>query len=208
LNNIELSNDNVLRAKLGSLDTTASDSSNEMHPNKKTYKYNWLKVAVPIILLVGLVFLVVNNSGVNNQVMNNEHVFAEHYKIIPAEVNQRGGSSQSNEKFQEAMIKYASKDYKAALNLLENLGNSSSKIKLYKAICNIELDQFENAKSYLDDVSKSLNSEDQQNAEWYIALLYLKQSNLTSSKETLNRIVQQPDHLFVLKAKALIKELG
>jgi len=202
LNSIELSKDDALRDKLKSL-----DSSMPKTVKLKSNRFSWLKVAASLAVLLVAGLLLKQNLGGSND-LSTDQLFAEYYQVMPAEFNQRNQTSTLDKSFEAAMEKYQGKDYSASLDLLGKIEPTTTKIQLYQALSHLELNNITEAQSLLSFVSKSNNYEENQNAEWYLALSYLKQSKPTLAKETLKNIIKQPEHLFLKQATKLLEELN
>jgi len=210
LNSIELSKDIDLRNKLESLDaasTTEDSKVVSINQGRQAKRFSLLKYAAMFAVLLAAVFVLKENLNTNQDFDSNQ-LYAEYYQVMPAEFNQRSNGESLNEVFGYAMENYKSKNYTSALDLLKKLDANSTKVQLYKAICYTELDNGSQALSLLKSVSENGKLEEKQNAEWYLSLLYLKQSKLSLAKETLKKITKQGDHLFLSKAKKLLKELN
>lgn len=94
----------------------------------------------------------------------------------------------------------AEETFKSLIELYKN----NAELKIYQAISNIELNNFEKAESLLIEIKKG-NSAYKNKAIWYLALSKLKQKNNKASLEILKTIPKDADHY--KQAQKLIKKL-
>ena len=88
----------------------------------------------------------------------------------------RGEESPLSLELAEAMDAYQRQDYFAALQKLNAIPNLDVNFLIYKAICLIETDQLPQAIHLLEElVSHGEATEYYQQANWYLALAYLKE---------------------------------
>ena len=138
-----------------------------------------------------------------------KEIFAEYFVEVPPEVNNRGSQDQQNEDYLTAMQHYIDKDYRTALLAFDQLEKSSDDIQLYKAMCQLQLDEMKMAKMSLMALLKSDEKYIRQNANWYLILLSVKESDFIKAHESLGYVVQNEGHLFrkqAIKLKAALED--
>lgn len=162
-----------------------------------TYKKKWflLSSAAAVLLLVVSIFYFSDNNNIYDKYAN--------HKFISFVVK----GDNTNFLSQEAVTAFNSKDYKAALPLLKQLllKQEDPKIKLALGICLLETNKTEDAITFFSDLG-SENIAFKNEANWYLALSYLKQKDNQQTKFYLNRIVDENSYYFK-DAQKLIKEL-
>ena len=98
----------------------------------------------------------------------------------------RGEESPLSLELTEAMDAYQRQDYSAALQKLDAIPNLDENFLIYKAICLIETDQLTQSISLLEElVNHGEATEYYQQANWYLALAYLK----THEGEKANKLI-------------------
>lgn len=116
----------------------------------------------------------------------------------------RGASDQAAADAEKA---FAAADYAAALGALERLAAERPgdvSVTLYRGICLIELDRMSEARGLLEPLAAG-NSALRSEAQWYIALGYLKASDREACRAALARI--QPGEARHEQARKLLKKL-
>lgn len=152
-----------------------------------------LMVAASIALLIG--FFLFNNG---NPVYSD---FSNHNNL---ELVVRSENNPAIAKAEEA---FNTKKYKTAfaqLTVLESEFPNDIEIKIYKAICLLELDKYMQAETIFNTISEG-NSAFKHKATWYKALTYLKQEQFEKCKNTLQKIPKNADEFEL--AKKLLKKL-
>ncbi len=162
-------------------------------------KLNWKRwaaaVAAGLVLLLSAVWFF-NQTGLPEY-----RQYAQH---APLSLTVRGQADASINKAEKA---FADKDYTEALNALDQIvaadpGNITA--QLYRGICLLELDRAAEARAALAPIAlgqSALRSE----ANWYIALSYLKEKNYEACKSNLQYIESGADHYE--ESRDLIKKL-
>ena len=173
-------------------------AENSQAPPRMTVKINWgrrLAVAATVLLLISAYWFF-------SQPATPEYrQYAQH---APLSLTVRGVADQS---ISDAEKAFAAKDYAGALAPLERIltadpGNITA--QLYKGICLLELGRPAEARATWVTIANgqsALRSE----AEWYIALSYLKEKNYAACKTALQNIESGADRY--KDAEALLKKL-
>lgn len=105
---------------------------------------------------------------------------------------------------------FKEKKYKQALDLFSTIEENSKtfnpNLKLYLALTNAELKNYDRALEYLTELERS-NTIDQHKSHWFRALLYLKQENKEKAILVLRVITKNKNYFNHQKAISLLKEL-
>lgn len=140
------------------------------------FNYRKLMVAASIAVLIGF-FLFKNGTPVYGDYSNHNSL----------ELIVRGDNNESLLTAEEA---FNAKDYNEALKQLTNLTGilpEDIEIQLYIGICNLELNNFDEAGTIFNKISAG-DSSFASTGTWYKALSLLKQENLSGCKEVLKTI--------------------
>lgn len=184
--------DNVKRISNTHFNTEKTVSTkNQKSKIKNLYKY---AVAASIILLLGIFTF--------NQFSNPTYSDFSNYDTISLTV--RG---HNNTLLKTAEQAFNNRDFttaEQAFKSLVELDEDNSEFKLYQAISNIELDNFEVSDALLNNL-KSGNSAYKNKATWYLALSKLKQGNNNACIEILKLIPEEAD--YYKQAKSLMNKL-
>jgi hypothetical protein len=151
-------------------------------------------MAASVALLVGI-FMFNNFSNPSFNDYNN-------YESVSFTV--RGANDDLLKTAQEA---FNNKDFASAEVAFKKLiekDENNAELKLYRAISNIELNNFEMADNILKELSSG-NSAFKNKATWYLALSKLKQENKDACLEILKTIQEEADDY--KQAQKLIKKL-
>ncbi|MEW4923457.1 hypothetical protein [Algibacter sp. 2305UL17-15] len=182
LNKISEAHFNKVEETVGSKGTT------------KTYTLMKYLVAACVVVLFGIFSL--------NQFSSPTYGDYADYNQISLTV--RGANSKL---LQTAENAFNTKDFAKAEEAFSRLiaeDETNSELKLYSAISNIELNNFETADGLLEDLRRG-NSAFKHKATWYLALSKLKQDNETACFEILKTIPEDAEDYE--KAQKLIKKL-
>lgn len=146
--------------------------STETKKTSSKIKSIWLSIA-SIAAIIAIVFSL--NIYRNNLRM--DEAFRTHYTPLEydPQLMSRGEESPLSLELTEAMDAYQHQDYSAALQKLDVILNLDENFLIYKAICLIETDQLPQAIHLLEElVNHGEATEYYQQANWYLALAYLK----------------------------------
>ena len=142
---------------------------------KKTslkFKSIWLSIA-SIAAIIAIVF----SLNIYHDNLRMDEAFRTHYTPLEydPQLLSRGEESPLSLELTEAMDAYQRQDYSAALQKLDAIPNLDENFLIYKAICLIETDQLTQSISLLEElVNHGEATEYYQQANWYLALAYLK----------------------------------
>ncbi len=164
-----------------------------------TAKVNWKRwaaaVAAGLVLLLSAIWFF-NQSGLPEY-----RQYAQH---TPLSLTVRGAADQTISNAEKA---FADKNYTGALAALEQViaaDPANITAQLYRGICLLELDRAGEARAALAPIAlgqSALRSE----ANWYIALSYLKEKNYNACKSNLQYIEAGADHYE--EAQEMMKKL-
>jgi len=160
-----------------------NEEVSESKKTTKTFQFYKYAIAACVVVLFGIFTF--------NQFSNAKFSDYNNYDSISLTV--RGNQ---NELLQTAENAFNNKDFAKAEEAFKSLianDKDNSELKLYRAIANIELDNFEISDSLLKDLSKG-NSAYKYKATWYLALSKLKQKNNKASLEILKTIPEATDN--------------
>jgi len=157
-------------------------------------KYSKYLLAASLVLFASLIWM--NSTDTVN--------YSDYGTHDLLELTVRGDNNEHETIAQKA---FNAKDYALAQKELEFLlAEDSTKVELqlYLAICMMEQNKFELADSILTKIAQG-NSVYKDKAIWNLALSKLKQKDLESCKNILNRLPKDADNY--IKAKELLKKL-
>ncbi|MEL6919031.1 MAG: tetratricopeptide repeat protein, partial [Bacteroidota bacterium] len=165
---------------------------------KKNNLLFW-KAAASLVFLIGLAvfFLLLNNGGQND-------LFKDYYTPYPIEDTIRGTNENRIDKASQS---YARGEYKTAIPELNSLVSQfpdRTVLKLYLGNCYLGTDQEKEAIRVFEQIKKEDGY--YENAQWYLALSYLKDNDKNKSIATLENIVSYNGALKE-RALALLKKL-
>lgn len=132
-------------------------------------------------------------------------LFQEYFS--PVEISATLGA-EAEDNYTRARQWYAQRKCAEALPLLEKALETPDfearpMALVLKSTCLLESGRTEEAFAYLQQVPPTAKIP-YQHAEWYLALAYLKAGQHTEATEQLQRIAQQPRHLYREKARAIL----
>lgn len=172
---------------------------------KTTY---WLAASAAIILLAFIInrFYKVNDGS--------EQLFAAYYAPYHDDAGvHRGGSSISGEDtsiFMQAVALYTDGQYAAALEMFDKIGNHFiDDVAVYKAVCLLETGKTgQSIRLLSESVEKNGEAwEYYQDAQWYLALSYIKAGRFKDARIILGRIVAG-ERVYANKANELLNQLS
>ena len=157
--------------------------STETKKTSSKIKSIWLSIA-SIAAIIAIVF----SLNIYRDNLRMDEAFRTHYTPLEydPQLLSRGEESPLSLELTEAMDAYQRQDYSTALQKLDAIPNLDENFLIYKAICLIETDQLPQAISLLEElVGHGEATEYYQQANWYLALAYLK----THEGEKANKLI-------------------
>ena len=165
----------------------------EVKSKKTSSFYKYAAVAVLLISVIGFYFM---NSGAP--------VYSDYATIDNIALTQRGATNDLVKKAENA---FNAKSFNEASSYLDELiiqDPNNQELKLYSGIAAIEINAFDKALTDLISVADG-NSAYKYEAQWYIALAYLKQKEYDNVKIALEKIpANAPEYS---KAEKLLNKL-
>ena len=145
----------------------------------------------------------------NGQVQSGNELFASHFEL-PDPAGERNANTQT-EIWNEAMTAYSNQDFKKTIELLSPLVNQpnfpfTDRGNLYLGLSQLMQDKNQKAVNYFE----AINAESSfiQDAEWFLALTFLKMENLIEAKRTLQKIADQPRHFKYKEAVETLEQIN
>ncbi|MEL6560339.1 MAG: tetratricopeptide repeat protein [Bacteroidota bacterium] len=160
---------------------------------RKNSKRVLLRIAATVtLLLIATLFLWQASPS------KNERVFAAYFKQYPIPANLRGENVETN--LNEGFMAYETQNFSKALPIFNNSDDNSVSIKMYIGNCYLGIDRPEKAA----EVFSSLDSEE---AQWYLALTYVKMNQINEAREVLEAL-EIKSEIYRAKAKELLVDLA
>ncbi|MFT4762195.1 MAG: hypothetical protein ACI9XO_004473 [Paraglaciecola sp.] len=156
-----------------------------------------------VLLVTG--YLIFQNFG---HLKSNDELFATHFEL-PAPANERNGTNQS-EVWEKAMNAYIHQNFEKTINLLLPVIEQpdfhfKERGKLYLGISYLMTNKAQNAVNSFEKINQE--SSYFPDAQWFIALSFLKMENTTAAKEALQKIANQLIHFKHKEALKVLKQL-
>ena len=166
--------------------------------------YRW-SIAATILLItaIGISFFIGNK-----QTVSPDQLFAAHFEL-PKVSNIRTNSS-DHPIFEQAVTAFYEKSFTTVLDLLSPQATDpdislSSDALIMLGVSHLALNNLSQAINVLQKVDSSGSL--YQDAEWYLALAYLKNGQTNEAKQILGKIAQTPRHFKRQEAKEIEKQL-
>ncbi len=209
----ELKNDPLLQEKLDQLKNASEATEsyglklklNQIHSdlypeNQKTNSRKFYYYAA-----AACIFLVTIGWWFSSSVQSSDELYSKHFEIYPDYVSSR--TVDTNE-IKAAFEYYNTGKFQKAASEFEKLHQNNSQnidVPFYLGLSHLNDNQTNNAIKYLTDVVAN-NDKYRQQARWFLALAYLKGSQLTEAKAILKNI-KAADFRFQ-EAQQLISEIN
>lgn len=184
----------------------ATDTSNVIPLNtQKKGNSSWIfKIAAAACVLAVLTFGIWQYASVD---ANPQDIFNKSFQPYPTTgITNRA----DNNDFVKATQLYDKKDYAGAVKIYDGILDThpdSVIVNLYAGIANLSLGKSKEATKQFESVIKSNNPNYKDAAEWYLAILPLKEGQKSAAIERLEAIRNTTGHEYREQAKALLKEL-
>jgi len=175
---------------------TFAQANRDTNKNRK-----YLGVLIGIVLISLLLFSIFFKSRGNNR---GEMLYADYYVELPSDVNTRGTISNQSDIYSKSMQSYVKKDYANALQGFESIETQTALTKLYTAVCELKIGDHLKAEHLFTELMDSEERNVKENAQYYRALLYIKNDDFSQAEYLLKAIAAQQNHLFHLKSKELL----
>ncbi len=155
--------------------------------------------AAAIALAVGALIYMLTTY----QNMSNVDLYASYYQPYAEEITVRDAGAVTQ--ISQAIQLYKDKKYQEALPVFKQLliaEPDNAELQLVIGICQLELDNFDKASQTFSSVTNPLYKDQ---AQWYLAMTFLKQSDLGSASTILDSI--QEGEFKYQEAQEILKEM-
>lgn len=168
-----------------------------------------LAIAASITLLVACGFLwwMTNSTGT----LSNDELFAANYESYAFSNTVRGNDDPVTP-YEQAVLAYQNKDWTKATSLFSNVleeepSNASAAFGLGNAYLAIQPADLDAAALHFQQVIDDGKSLLVDKAKWYLALIRIKQGDITTAKQLLEQLLQSEEKQLANKAQTLIDKL-
>ncbi len=186
------------------------EPENEISDTKKLFntalKY-WKIAAIIFIVLIPLtviMYIMINDSRSNSE------IFYKNYKRYPAFCKNRSTIEYVNDSiFHECMNFYQGGDFTGAVGCLKDIVENDEKnicASFFLGISYIEITNYNRAINSFEYVVKSKDTLYSQQAEWYLALCFIKIGKTNDARSVLQKIINN-DGFYLDKAVKLLNEI-
>jgi tetratricopeptide (TPR) repeat protein len=156
----------------------------------------------PLAIAASILFLLIAGASFLGLFQNkNERLFEAYYETDPGLITAMSGSE--SYEFDRGMVDFKSGNFNEALQFWEPLleaDSSQDTLVYFVAMAKLELEKYEQSEDLLTKFVNGRETEFNEEARWYLALLYLKKGEIEKAKSLLMEL-QKPD------AKTLLEEL-
>lgn len=169
---------------------------------RKMNLYPWIGVAAVILAL--LAFWLWPSAATDAE------LFAAHYTPFPNLVAPIDKGTDIIDLDIQALHSYERGNYKDAVRLFEELGESDQldiNEQLYYGLSLLMEERNVDAITQLQAVVADKTARYHQAAQWYLSLAYIKAQNRASGKRVLDEILEKPDHIYREKALELLEKI-
>lgn len=177
------------------------------HEKNRRIRFRSLLAAASITILMAVVFFL-RFQGSSTP----DNLYLTYYEPYDAVMNIRGENDDSHQKWTEAVRLYNDGNYEQAGVAFTGISSWDNRFqypaKFYATICDLEtgiggLDKTVIGFKSVMDTSPMFSEQ----AEWYLAMSYLKYEAFSETKEVLNSIAGSESHYKKVEAKKLFLEL-
>ncbi|TCI91509.1 tetratricopeptide repeat protein [Tenacibaculum sp. M341] len=164
-----------------------------------------LTAAASLIIAIPLIFFFLNKNNTTNKY---ETLLAKEIQSLPSLINR---NDNQNSLLTEGELLFKNKEFKKASSLFSKYqNNNSSQINSlsfsYNGFCFLALNDYSNALIQFKLLQNS-NTLQAKKANWYKALVYLKQQKQDSLNSILTQITSNPKNYQYQNSKELLKSL-
>lgn len=166
--------------------------------------YSLIAASVIVLISLGSVMLYTFSSN-----QSNLDVFNKYHEPYEMSLMTRGEHDLNNLAFKIAVTSYNDGEYSFAKQLLEDILTRNQKdvrAQFMLGVSNLQLNFLEEAKANFKIVIKKKNPNFYQQAEWYLALTYLKSDDKRNALAQLNSIVLA-NGFYTIKASEILNKL-
>ena len=178
----------------------------EAQTSKPRYSRLYLAMAAVVSLFIAVWALFLNTDR-----SNYSELYDEFYTPLPVNGVNRGDIDNNNESnLTQALLLYQNKEYEQALVKLEDLTKDKDappKLWVYIANCHMNTGDLVKAEEAILIAETNGGNFTRQYAEWYRALVYLKENDITATKNLLQKI-DEDGGIYQKDAQRLLEELN
>jgi len=161
--------------------------------------YTWVAAAASIVLLISIWFLFSQKTA-----MDNQKLFTQFYKM-PSGIEKKLGVESIEKSIFHAFETYEKKLFAQAFTEFSAIPDSAMDMRLFKAICLMEIKKENEAIIVFDSLIKE-NHINRNDAEWYKGLTYLKTGKIIQAKEIFTGISKSSSQ-YKMMAKKILDEM-
>jgi tetratricopeptide (TPR) repeat protein len=181
-------------------------ATSEQHARRSSFKFLKFVLACLLAAILGIaIWQLVKKTPPPPP----QELFATYYEPYQLSFSNRGNTLELQ--LVEAGQHYKSGNYEQALPIFENVlaaqNEKQDGLILAIGICQLELDQLDNAGQTFQKILLNSSSPYKSQAEWYLALASLKKGDIAATKEILNGIIRN-NTKYSTKATELVSRLG
>ncbi|MCF8283262.1 MAG: tetratricopeptide repeat protein [Bacteroidales bacterium] len=180
--------------------------SNNGRNQNAVFPVKWIILIGAIIVLLVAGFFFYHKYG---QPKTSPELYAAHFELLPPS-NDRSNSNPTDI-WQAAMADYANQDFNKAIEILKPVIHQpdfkyAESGKLYLGLSYMMVNENQNAIDIFGEISAE--SSFVPDAEWYMALAFLKMNKIPEAKAALQKIVEQPKHFKQEEAGKILSAMG
>lgn len=167
----------------------------------KSKQWYLLAALFLIMITIASVFLFKNNET------NIQAIFEKYYQ--PLEADYTRSLEEDSNTYVFAMNAFCNKNYNLAFVQFKDLvaiDNENYSARLYLGVCGIELSEFSMAETQFKLIIESGDPFYKQDAEWYLALLYLKMEDVEKAK-SIFEVIQLKSGVFYKDASLVLNDI-
>jgi hypothetical protein len=180
------------------------DEEKEAPKPKKKINLFYFGAAAAAILILFAIGNITYNAFLRNQ--SNADLFTVYYKPDNMSLVVRSGLINSDQPVLFGLQQYELQNYTAALESFQKSPNNMMG-RLYSGLSNVELGEFSLAIADFKTIIKHQDNLFIDQAEWYLALCYLKTGQSKETKKQLE-IIAQGRGIYKTKAQKLLNEIN
>ncbi|MCK5171657.1 MAG: tetratricopeptide repeat protein [Bacteroidales bacterium] len=129
--------------------------------------------------------------------LDNNAVFEKYYAPYDVTVTYRSGNIEVDRLLLNALERYEEKDYEQALILFEEVlktRENDMAISLYSGISYMEEEKYQKATKSFNNIITDNDNLFIEQAEWYLAMCYLKTEKTDKAQNVLNEIIKEESY--------------
>ena len=161
-------------------------------------------VAAGLALLCALLMYVSDQGGTSTE----QGLYAEAWKPYPNELTVHvRGEERPTTLLDDAMLAYDNGEYEKAVSMFLRIANPADTIAFYRANAYLAQGETGVAKATFNRIAQNPGHPYRQAAEWYLALIDIRESAWESAEARLDAIGSTQGHPFAEKAQELVEKL-